>query len=74
MPASSDIRILRQMWAGNPPSVFILVGIVFVAVGYAWRFWAGGPVVLGLGIALLVGGGAYEAVWLHRRREQTPPK
>ncbi len=63
-----DLRLLRQMWRDNPPSVLILFGVVFIIVGYAWMWWLGGVVFLVLGIALLFGGGGYEIAWLRRRR------
>ncbi len=65
-----NLRLMRELWHQNPPSLVVLFGIVVFVVGYAWRWALGGTVLPALGIALLLAGGGYEIVWLHRRRKR----
>ncbi len=67
MPVA-NLRVLRQMWHDNPPSVVILFGIVAFVVGYAWGFWQYGVVILAFGVILIFAGGTYEILWLRKRR------
>ncbi len=64
-----NLRLMREIWHQNPPSLVILFAVVCLAVGYAWSRLPGGIVVLAFGIGLLFGGAGYEIVWLYRRRK-----